>query len=108
MLSEREKSRVPLKKKPFLFEVDPRNIQVILDKMQGDYSGDTMRRPGDELLAVVKPYTHLIQGAAWNEDRGLSFQTGAQNRNDGSVSASGSMQTLGYDIGPLVLSSREA
>ena len=91
-------------KEAFVFEVDPRNIQVILDKMQGNYSGDSMSRTGDELLAVVKSYTHLIQGAAWNEDKVLNFQSGTKNRNDGRVtSTEAGMQTLGYDIGPWLI-----
>lgn len=51
----------------------------------------------DGPLAYLKPYTQVLNVAAWNRDMVLKFA--ATGHNDGKVSDGGQQQVLAYDIG---------
>jgi hypothetical protein len=86
-------------KAAFVFETDALNIQVILDKYNGNFDGDSMRRVGDNLLHKMKPYVHLIHGAAYNVDTILSFESSGGNTNAGKIARTGDATVLAYDAG---------
>ena len=91
-------------KEAYVFEANANNIKVILNKYNGDYSGDTMQRVGDELLPKMKKYTTIINGAAFNKDEVVSFGNAGGNGNAGNIQKSSKgFQTLSYDIGPWFL-----
>jgi hypothetical protein len=71
-----------------VFEVEPENLQIILDRFRTD-------------LADVKNITTLYPVAAWNQDALVSFQTSSKgsNKNDGALGGSGAVKVLCYDIG---------
>ena len=98
------KPGVAYTKEAYVFEANANNIKVILNKYNGDYSGDTMRRVGDELLPKMKKYTTIINGAAFNKDEVVNFGNVEGNGNAGKIQKSSKgFQTLGYDIGPWFL-----
>jgi FkbM family methyltransferase len=97
-------SGVTYTKEAYVFEANANNIKVILNKYNGDYSGDSMQRVGDELLPKMKKYTTIINGAAFNKDEVVNFGNAGGNGNAGNIQKSSKgFQTLSYDIGPWFL-----
>jgi len=86
-------------KEAYVIEADDSNIKVILEKFKGIFSGDTMSRPGDDLLFQMKGYVRIIQGVASNVDAIVHFEPSATG-NAGQVSDGGKLGVLAYDAGP--------